>query len=222
MKKTKLLVLTLVTCLFASILTGCGNSKQVITETAETFLQAIVNADSATIYDICTDDIIAYHELDSLDIVAMEELFYESMGVEKDVLNADAQAAVTEFCQTTIDKTFTDYSIVSVNVKKQVGTVHASITGVSSDPDEILGSDEIAEQMDVLMTAYVDTNMDSLLAIYEESGEEAMTNQVYNDLIPQMLEIMSDAWDSVEYEEQVIIFYVKKIDDKWYITNSAE
>ncbi len=221
MKKSKLLVLTLVTCLFATVLTGCG-SKKIITQTAETFLQALVNADTATINELCTDTMISKHKLDMLDVASMEAYFYESMGVDKDTLNPEAQTAVTEFCQSTVVETFKDYSIISINTKGQVGTVHASVTGIPTDAGNVLESQEVSDKVNELITTYTESNMASLLEVYAASGEEAMTTQIYNDLIPQMLQIMQESLASIEPSESELIFYVKKINDKWCICDSME
>ena len=220
MKRTKFLALTLVTCLLFALV-GCGKSNvPVITETAETFLQAMDNADMTIISEKCDSTVLSNLGLEMLDPEYNETDFYTGLGIDKSVLCEDAQASVTAFCEYFSENLVKGYSINEVTEEDGVGYVKATLTTYTDESLADLSGDDFNTQLTNLMTKYQEDNLNALMDIYTNEGENAMLIKIFDDLMPDIMDLMKGNFDSFVAEDVEITLELEEVDGNWMVTGA--
>lgn len=221
MKKSKLLVLTLITALLLAF-TGCGaNNIPAITETAETFLQAADDADMDKIRETCTESAIAQMGLKPLDATYNADSYFAGMGLDKSSFTEDAQNAVAEYGKYYADTLIQGYSIGEVTEKNGVGSVTATITTYSKETLQELVGDDFKAALTTLINEYTDENLNDLSSIYLNEGEEAMTIKIFNDIMTDIMKTLKQTLDGLETVETTVTLTVEKVDGNWMVTGAT-
>lgn len=217
MKKSKLLVLTLVTSLLFAF-TSCGSNTAAIEETAVTFLKAAADADIDTVSSLCTEDVLSDMGLITLDVEINENDFYEGLGIDKSILNEEAQKSVTDFCVYFANNIVQGYSIDEVTEEDGIGIVTGSIRTYSDEALDSLTGNDFQTDLTALMTSYQEEHLEELQSTYLNEGEDAMMIELFNGLLPEVMNMMKTNFD--EFTSQDIDFYleIENVDDKWTVT----
>lgn len=198
-------------------LTGCGAQKKEITATLDTFFTAMQEGNWDTVESMCEEDVLK--DLSVLETMNLESYFYNSVGIEKEKLNQQAQDAVTGFVNNVMDNLVQDYHINNVKVFRGVGTAGVTITTFDSENADFLNAADIEKELSLLMETYATENMDTLLQIYNTQGEEGMLIAMLNDMLPTLMDALTQSFLSAETTETIIYVKVVNMDDKWMITN---
>lgn len=220
MKKTKIALVALLTCLLFT-LTGCDRLHlPSIGKTAENFLQALVDADYDTMEELTSSTALNNKYLKLLDIEKSEADFYEGMGFAKETFDEEAQEAIAE-CWTSMAKNMVqDYELKKITIEDGVGTVEATITMYSLDSiNQINDIEVVQEKFLEYMPELTDEFYSDLLEVYENEGEEAMLAAMTNSMLPYIAEAINDLIANFETEDVDITLTIKKVGSEWVITH---
>ena len=206
---------------------GCGitegvTNKEAVTEAAEVFLKAVDDVDKETVADMCMGFVLVDMGMAQLSTTAIEKAFYQAVGIEKEWLSIDAQNAVIAYGDTCAEVMLQGYSVKDVTGSDGVYTVTATIHTFSPKAENPMESEELMTDVEALEEDYVENNMDALLEVYLLKGEEAMTMQMYNDLIPEILSLCEQAIHVIELEDVEIVFHMEKLGERWVVTEISE
>ena len=222
MKKYKLYTLTLITCLCLSF-EGCGKSNvPAITETAEIFMEAMAEADIDTISENCTKKAFRTLRLKALDPSYNVDAYFRGMGVDKELFSEEALAAVQDYGYYYADALIENYTINKVTEKYNVGYVNVTVTTYDFNTLKNLMTEQLNAKIEPLLDDYTDENLDELSAIYLEEGEMAMTIQMFDDLMGDIMNIIKEMIDTTETEEVTFVLTIRKIDGEWLVTDAYE
>lgn len=221
MKRTKLITLAVISCLFGAV-TGCGQSDvKNITTTAETFLQASANCDIETASSVCQSTVFSDIGLDALSTDYVENVIYTNMQIEKDALSENSQNTVTDFATYYADNLIQGFSITDASVTDNIGQVNATITTYSMDALSSLSSETFKTDLTNLMTQYETEKKSDLISINLNEGQEAMINKIFDDLMPDIMALMKQSYSSYTPEDVSIILTLEKSEDTWIITKAS-
>ena len=216
---SKRLITVLVTVFTVMLLaTGCNSDQKAVTETVEGFLNAMVANDMEKASEYADEDFMNSETMKLMQPEYLADIFYESLGVEKDDLNEDAQNAVNEYVKNVVDKAYKSFEIQDIKVQEDTAAATAKIT-LGYNPEESSG---VSEDTNSLVSDYQTEHYDELVAIYTEEGEKAMYKKMYNDLIPIVIGKMQEALESGEPSEEKTILSLEKKDGKWLVTALEE
>ncbi len=205
------------TCSTCAVTEGTPN-KEAVTVAAESFLKAIDEVDREAIESSCMGFVLIDMGMAQLSIEAVEDTFYTAVGIDKAILNEDAQAAVTEYGNFCAEGAVQGYSVDTVTEINGVITVTATIKTFSPEAENPMESEALMSELEDMADEYVEDNMLRLLDVYFDKGEEAVTMQIYNDLIPTILEMCQEAIAEVPVDDIEVVFNMEKIGDKWMVT----
>jgi len=180
--------------------------------------------DLAAIKEYCTEEFAASEDLNSFDVESLVANFYDSMGIPEEDLGEEAQASVREFCANVAQNVVKSYEITDVKEEKGVGTVTANIV-LGFDPDEFDPSNDpdTAAKLSSLVEEYQNANLDELLDIYQNQGEEAFYQRLYSDLIPDILAVYNEQLAAAGELNEQIELTVEQLEDKsWKISGYQE
>lgn len=221
MKKTKLITLAVISCLFFSF-TGCGQSDvKNITATAETFLQAATDCDIETASSTCLNTVLSDIGLDALSTEHVENIIYTNMQIEKEALSENSQNAVKDFATYYAGNLIQNFSISDASVSDDIGLVNATITTYSMDALSSLSSETFKTNLTNLMTQYKEENKSELISVSLNQGQEAMMNKIFDDLMPDIMDLMKQSYSGYTPEEVKIILTLEKTEDTWMITKAS-
>lgn len=221
MKKNKLFTLPIILCLSLSLI-GCGKSDaDAIAETAETFLQAATECNMETVSEYCLESALTNIGLDALASEYVENIIYTNMQIEKDSLSEESQKAVSDFCTYYSSNLIQNFSIGEVSETEGIGLVNVTVTTYSEDALSSLSSDAFKTGLSELMNKYQEENMRELISVNLNLGEEAMMNKLFDDLMPEIMDMMKQSYDSYTPEDVRVVLTVEKTEDKWMITKAS-
>lgn len=221
MRKTKFLTLALITCLLLTFV-GCGQSNvPEITKTAETFLKAAADADYETVSVNCTETALSEMGLEPLDPAYNSDGFFEGLALDKSAFGEAAIASVDDFGKYYSEALIQNYSIIDVTEKDGVGSVTATITTYSAETLSALSGEDFQSELTTLLTDYQNENLNDLSAIYLNEGEDAMMIKIFDDLMPDIMDIMRNLLDGFTTEEVKLTLIVEKVDEKWIVTGAT-
>lgn len=221
MKRNKLYTLTLITCL-CFLFAGCGKSdKDMVLETANTFLQAAMACDMETVSQNCNETVLTDIGLNAVSPEYAETMIYENMGIEKAALSAESQKAVSDFCSYYSGNIIQNYTLGDATVENGIATVTTTVTTLSQDSLSALSTDTFQSDLNALLEAYQEEHMEELISINLNEGDEAMMNKVFDDLMPEIMVSMKKSYDSYSPEEVSITLTLEKTEDTWMITKAA-
>lgn len=212
------LITVLLTALTVLILTGCNGDKKAVTETAEGFLNAIVNNDMDAAAQYATEDFMNSKTMKLMDPDYLAETFYTAMGVQKEDMDEEAQKVVDEYVGRVVDKAYKSFEIQDIKVQENKAGVTAKIT-LGYDPES---SSKLSDDTRAMIKDYQSEHYDELIAIYTDEGESAMYKKIYNDLIPIVIGKMQEELESSAPSDEKTILSLEKIDKKWLVTNLEE
>ena len=215
---SKKLITVLLTVLTVLVLTGCNSDKKAVTQTAEGFLNAMVNNDMKAASQYATEDFMKSKTMKLMDPEYLADTFYAAMGVEKEDMGEEAQKAVDEYVRKVISKAYKSFEIQDIKIMEDKASVTAKIT-LGYNPEASSGqSDETLE----LIKQYQSEHYDELISIYTEEGEKAMYKKMYNDLIPIVIGKMQEALENSEPSDEKTILSIARIDKTWLVTDLEE
>ena len=216
---SKRLITVLVTVFTVMLLaTGCNSDQKAVTETVEGFLNAMVANDMEKASQYADEEFMNSETMKLMQPEYLADIFYESLGVEKDDLNEEAQNAVNEYVKNVVDKAYKSFEIQDIKVQEDTAAATAKIT-LGYNPEASSG---VSEDTNSLVSEYQTEHYDELVAIYTEEGEKAMYKKMYNDLIPIVIGKMQEALESGEPSEEKTILSLEKKDGKWLVTALEE
>ncbi len=216
--KKRLMTCLVVTLLTIALLTGCGRSE--VRKTAEGFLQGIMDGDVDAVSVYATEELMNSGTLVFADREELKAQLYEQLGVSEEDLSEEAIASVDNYVDIIVQNVIKEYEITSVSVKKRVGTVKADIVK-GYDPDEEIDLMDEEELLDDI-AVYQSEHFDELVEIYTKSGEEAMRREMYNGMVPIVLDGMAQRLEEMDDIQQTTTITVEKIDKQWKVTGFDE
>lgn len=215
---SKKLITVLLTVLTVMLLTGCNADKKAVTQTAEGFLNAMVNNDREAASQYATEEFMKSKTMKLMEPDYLADTFYASMGLEKEDVDEEAQKAVDEYVRKVISKAYKSYEIEEMKVQEETATVTAKIT-LGYDPEA--SSKQSDDTLD-LISQYQTEHYDELMEIYKNEGKNEMYKKLYNDLIPIIIGKMQEELESSEPSEEKTVLSLAKIDKKWLVTGLEE
>ena len=212
------LITMLLTALTILVLTGCNGEKKAVTETAEGFLNAMVNNDMDAAAQYATEDFMNSKTMKLMDPDYLAETFYTAMGVSKEDMDEEAQKAVDEYVGKVVAKAYKSFEIQDIKIQEDKASVTAKIT-LGYDPE---ASSKLSDETVALIRDYQSEHYDELIAIYTDEGESAMYKKIYSDLIPIVIGKMQEELESSTPSDEKTVLSLEKIDKKWLVTNLEE
>ena len=212
------LITMLLTALTILVLTGCNGEKKAVTETAEGFLNAMVNNDMDAAAQYATEDFMNSKTMKLMDPDYLAETFYTAMGVSKEDMDEEAQKAVDEYVGKVVEKAYKSFEIQDIKIQEDKASVTAKIT-LGYDPE---ASSKLSDETVALIRDYQSEHYDELIAIYTDEGESAMYKKIYSDLIPIVIGKMQEELESSTPSDEKTVLSLEKIDKKWLVTNLEE
>ena len=212
------LITMLLTALTILVLTGCNGEKKAVTETAEGFLNAMVNNDMNAAAQYATEDFMNSKTMKLMDPDYLAETFYTAMGVSKEDMDEEAQKAVDEYVGKVVEKAYKSFEIQDIKIQEGKASVTAKIT-LGYDPE---ASSKLSDETVALIRDYQSEHYDELIAIYTDEGESAMYKKIYSDLIPIVIGKMQEELESSTPSDEKTVLSLEKIDKKWLVTNLEE
>ena len=212
------LITLLLTALTILVLTGCNGEKKAVTETAEGFLNAMVNNDMDAAAQYATEDFMNSKTMKLMDPDYLAETFYTAMGVSKEDMDEEAQKAVDEYVGKVVEKAYKSFEIQDIKIQEDKASVTAKIT-LGYDPE---ASSKLSDETVALIRDYQSEHYDELIAIYTDEGESAMYKKIYSDLIPIVIGKMQEELESSTPSDEKTVLSLEKIDKKWLVTNLEE
>ena len=212
------LITLLLTALTILVLTGCNGEKKAVTETAEGFLNAMVNNDMDAAAQYATEDFMNSKTMKLMDPDYLAETFYKAMGVSKEDMDEEAQKAVDEYVGKVVAKAYKSFEIQDIKIQEDKASVTAKIT-LGYDPE---ASSKLSDETVALIRDYQSEHYDELIAIYTDEGESAMYKKIYSDLIPIVIGKMQEELESSTPSDEKTVLSLEKIDKKWLVTNLEE
>ena len=212
------LITLLLTALTILVLTGCNGEKKAVTETAEGFLNAMVNNDMDAAAQYATEDFMNSKTMKLMDPDYLAETFYTAMGVSKEDMDEEAQKAVDEYVGKVVAKAYKSFEIQDIKIQEDKASVTAKIT-LGYDPE---ASSKLSDETVALIRDYQSEHYDELIAIYTDEGESAMYKKIYSDLIPIVIGKMQEELESSTPSDEKTVLSLEKIDKKWLVTNLEE
>ena len=221
MQKNKLFTLSALLGLSLSLI-GCGNSDTTaVTQTAETFLQAAMDCDVDIVSSNCLETVLTDIGLDAISPDFAEEIIYTNMQIEKASLSEEAQKAVSDFCTYYSGNIIQNFTVGEVTVENNVGYVNATVTTYSQDALSSLSGETFKNELSALMTIYQEENMQELVSISLNEGNDAMMIKIFDDLMPEIMDIMKKSYDSYTPEDINIVLTLEKTEENWIITKAS-
>ena len=212
------LITMLLTALTILVLTGCNGEKKAVTETAEGFLNAMVNNDMDAAAQYATEDFMNSKTMKLMDPDYLAETFYTAMGVSKEDMDEEAQKAVDEYVGKVVEKAYKSFEIQDIKIQEGKASVTAKIT-LGYDPE---ASSKLSDETVTMIRDYQSEHYDELIAIYTDEGESAMYKKIYSDLIPIVIGKMQEELESSVPSDEKTVLSLEKIDKKWLVTNLEE
>lgn len=234
MKMKKIRSVLLIAAIAAGMLAGCGSGSsdtKDIRAAGEGMLQGWEDGDWDEISRYGTDELLSSSKLDTFNTERSEEDFYHEIGVSREDMDESVQEAVTKFIEESI-KDFVEsceISDVSENQDENgdgtgVGTVEAKVV-LDYDPDEINinNNAELKQKLQELSQEYADNHREEIMQIYKDEGEEAALRSLYNEVLPDIMEIYRDVLDSADSCTETVDLTVEKQDDgTWLVSDYQE
>ena len=211
-------ITVMLTAFSVLMLAGCGMNKKAVTETADSFLTAIVNNDKETAAQFASEDFMKSEAMQFMDPQHLSESFYAAMGIDKEELDEEAVKAVDAYVDELVTRAYQSYEIQDVKVQKDTASVTARIT-LGYDPD---ASSAISEETQELIDQYQKEHYDELVNVYIEEGEKAMYRKLYNDLIPIVIGKMHEQIEKGGTSEEKTVLTFSKVDKAWIVTALEE
>ena len=215
---SKRLITVLVTVCTVMLLTGCNSDNKAVTETVDSFLNAMVANDMEKASQYATEEFMKSDTMKMMDPEYLADTFYAAMGIGKDDLDVEAQNAVNEYVKNVVDKAYKSFEVQDIKVQEETAAVTARIT-LGYNPE---ASSNVSDDTSDLVNEYQTEHYDELVAIYTEEGEKAMYKKIYNDLIPIVIGKMQESLESSEPSEEKTILSLVKKDGKWLVTDLEE
>lgn len=227
MKKTLCFIVALMLVCMMSLV-GCGgdSAETEVQTAADNFLSALQEGDLDKLKETSSEDLLdsgalkAFNEIDSF-----EDTMVKALGLESGDLGDEAKASLKKFTDDFIDKLVDSYEIGDVTVDDEgVGTVNATITyGIDVEKLTNIDTSNITSVND-LATKYMNEHKQELLEIYQKDGEKAMMVKVANDLLPDLMDAVSEEMykqaEGSTIEE--VKLTVKKNDDGAYVVTDMQ
>lgn len=211
-------ITVMLTAFSVLMLAGCSMNKKAVTETADSFLTAIVNNDKETAAQFASEDFMKSEAMQFMDPQHLSESFYAAMGIDKEELDEEAVKAVDAYVDELVSRAYQSYEIQDVKVQKDTASVTARIT-LGYDPN---ASSAISEETQELIDQYQKEHYDELVNVYIEEGEKAMYKKLYNDLIPIVIGKLHEQIESGGTSEEKTVLTLSKIEKTWIVTALEE
>ncbi len=199
---------------------GLSNEES-ITKTAEKFLQAMTDTDIEALNTSCLGFVLMDLGMDYLKWENYERDFYLLTGLDKELLNEETQTAVQDYFKEASKMIVAGYSVKEITESDEGGTVRATIDIISENADSPLQTGTFEEDIFRMMYRYAEENYDFLQDIYLEYGEEAYMIQLYNDMIPELLEYVRIILSEYETKSQEIAFKVVNLNGQWFVMEAT-
>lgn len=178
--------------LFASVLTGCGKEKEkdtaVVQEAAEAFLEAVKTGDENGIREHATSEVASGYFVTLFNATALEEQFTSNL--DKASIREDTQAKMDEFYDL-YTSMMEEYSVTDVAYNDD-GTATAHAAMKTSFPTDVITSDDAKLSLNVATSKYNEENMDEILKMRKDDGEDVAFVKISNDLIIVAMDVYED------------------------------
>lgn len=232
--KKRLVCLLLATSMLSVVFTGCGEKKDYskkVKEAAYGTMKGIADADSAQVKKFAEESVLKDSKLAQIDAKVMEDTFYQGFtsGNEqlKSYLDDDTKKVIEKFCEKLAKDFIVEFEIQSVKVDKDKmqGTVIVKAK-YGYNPEKIQSSiQEVNTDLQGDMAEYQKENMDELQKLYLSDGEAGLYGKIYKDIIPMMLNKMSEKIEktgSVEKKLKITVKAQDKDGDSWKVSKVEE
>lgn len=206
--------------LFTSLITGCGEKQKdpaPVQETAENFLNAVKSGDESSIKTYSSDEVASGYFVTLFNANALEEQFASNL--DKSAIREDTQAKMDEFYNL-YTSMMEEYTIESVEFNDD-GTATVTATMLTSFPIDVITSDETKLSLNVATSKYNEDNMDEIVKMRKDDGEDVAFVKISNDLIIVAMNVYEDIISSSSpmYYTLTITMTENEEDQTWKVTD---
>ena len=219
--KKKLCLLIVLVLILSLAFTGCGKKdptpaiKAQVTglldamvagdvDTMETYVDPSIWTEGGDLESFATIDTFADELVESIGTVEMEDL------------SEDALAAIEKFKNFVLENLVESYEIGDITVDGDSATVEA-VVNYGFDPDQVADVDVNAD-LESLLNDYMANNMEDLISVLNNEGEDALQIKILNDLIGDILDLYSAAIIEQGGISEDSVIFLDKVDGNWTIT----
>lgn len=211
----KKLLALFVAMIFAIGVAGCGNNTdeqiQAASNVVTAYLDAIQSGDLDAAEDYTTD---AY--IDPLGIDNMDS-FMESLLDSLDMGETFDQEA-NDFAKNAVKAAITSYEINDTKMEEDTISVLVDIDGKDY---ENIDFTVMENELNTYTQNYANENLDRLMQIYTEQGEDAMMEAMMQDIGGYMFDEMETLFTEAAQKQYQMRFDLVRDEDEWKI-NGAE
>ncbi len=203
--------------LIAASLSGCqSQDKSAVTEAAGNFLEAVKNDDKDAINNYSSGEIANGSFVSLFDGDYLKEQLTSSLNNTE--LTDETMAKLDEF-YSMYETTLQEYKINEVNINED-GSATVYATMKTNFPIDVTSSEDIQKKIQAASDKYNEENMDEILKVKDEQGDEAAIAKAYNDLIIITMNIYEEAIALAEPETYSIAMTLLKNEEtgSYYVT----
>lgn len=211
----KKLMSLFVAMIFAIGMAGCGNNTdeqiQAASNVVTAYLDAIQSGDLDAAEDYTTD---AY--IDPLGIDNMDS-YMESLLESLDMGETFDQEA-NDFAKNAVKAAITSYEINDTKMEEDTISVLVDIDGKDYENIDFTAMEN---ELNTYTQNYANENLDRLMQIYTEQGEDAMMEAMMQDIGGYMFDEMETLFTGAAQKQYQMRFDLVQDEDEWKI-NGAE
>ena len=211
----KKLLSLFVAMIFAIGMAGCGNNSdeqiQAASNVVTAYLDAIQSGDLDKAEDYTTD---AY--IDPLGIDNMDS-YMESLLESLDMGETFDQEA-NDFAKNAVKAAITSYEINDTKMEEDTISVLVDIDGKDYENIDFTAMEN---ELNTYTQNYANENLDRLMQIYTEQGEDAMMEAMMQDIGGYMFDEMETLFTGAAQKQYQMRFDLVQDEDEWKI-NGAE
>ncbi|WP_022748694.1 hypothetical protein [Lachnobacterium bovis] len=237
--KKKIVSAILATALVASSLTGCsfmglGNSSQIegskksdkelVTEATESVLKDCQNAD----YDAILKDIdsSAKNDFKNFNMETADKAFYASLGAGAEAyVGDDIKTKVTNLWKKFQKDMIKSYKVKKVTIKDKAAVVDYDVKYAFTDKElvSVVTDKTVINEFKEECEKYGTDHAAEVQQIYLTEGETGLYKKIYNDLLPNYIEKVSNKYDDSKSgfkgDSYIYRFKLKIKKNKWVVTS---
>lgn len=213
-------VLVIIT-LLAMCISGCGGASGTdkIRAAADGLMTAIQSNDFEKIAEYSTEDML--NDGDLSDLKQMKDLaddLLPSLGVSKENLSEDAVMAIEDLSDSMIRGLIKSYEITDVQKDDEAGYVSLNVSygfDVSAFEEE-----SYDQELSGLVEKYTTENLEELVKVLNEEGEEALMLRIVNGVLPDICAKIKEKVLGTGERTETVIMKVENIEGSWKVTEA--
>lgn len=208
----------LVVAMLTVALVGCGGSNDKKSSESEqekvvtSFIDTLKKGDLASLEDLTSSKYV-----DQLGVDTIQKSF--SAYLDKETYGTTFVDEAQKFINNIFSKFMKDEKVTKSETKDSKTIV--TVKGKRMDTSSL--NLKMDDEMKELMADYQKENMEELMKIYQESGQDAMQQKIFDDLSTKLFGVFNDRVNKdAKYVDFTLKFTVVKEDGKYLISDIKE